>query len=132
MTISNFFFTAAYALWLYILLCYLGKLLLDRRSARRRVQSEALIRLYFQPEGSAGDLRKGELQKFASSMPLVCFACRCYLRNLPNYSQQRRDMLEGDLFLLLHAARKKHPQDGALLDRLEACCAIPAERSRVC
>lgn len=133
MTITNVYFAAAYALWLYILLCFLGKLLLDRHRARVRAKWEQRIQEYFLPQPPSGVLREEALMRFPAETVLVSCACRSYLRNQPDYSPQRKEKLNATLKRLLRSARKANPRDTALFDAMERRCGIgSAERSGAC
>lgn len=131
MTISHFYFVAACAVWIYILLCCTVKLVLDRfREAGMKCRCRR-IRRYFSP-CSAGKISAATLRKYAKNDALLTCACESYSKNVSSYGPEEKRVHEKDVFEMLfyRSERLKNPdiQELSLIASMSQLCGVPVRK----
>ena len=112
MTIHNFYFAAAYGIWIYILLCLTVKLILDHHKRRIYARRERLVRQFF----ACNSYQQKEERQFVkirryvkSSIPLFVCACESYRVAQEAYAPaQHEDMAKALRVLFNDKSHKQH------------------------
>ena len=135
MTIHHFYFVAAYGVWIYILLCFLAKLLLDRckrTAANRRYEK---IQQFFLPSQARGkhSVKFSKVLRYTKDHSLFISACKCYINGLNSYSQAEKQQFSGYMnrifYAKTHNDRPRNVMEICLIARMEALCGISASQT---
>lgn len=131
MTIRNFYFVAAYGVWIYIILCFLAKLLLDRckrAAVKKRIQQ---IQQFFAPSqaGTKHPVKFSKILKYTKedNSLFVC-ACESYNKAMDSYSQTEKHQFARYMNVVFseksHNARPQDVMENCLIAIMEALCDI--------
>ena len=130
MTIHNFYFVAAYGVWIYILLCFLAKLFLDRckrAAAKRRYEKTQQFFLPSQAR-TKRPVKFSKILKYTKDNSLFICACESYSREMDSYSEAERQQFSGYMNRIFsaksHSARPQDVMEYCLIARMEALCGI--------
>ena len=135
MTIHNFYFVAAYGVWIYILLCFLAKLFLDRckRAAAKRRHKKT--QQFFMPSQARTKrpVKFSKILKYTKDNSLFICACESYSREMDSYSEAERQQFSGYMNRIFsaksHSARPQDVMEYCLIARMEALCGISTSQT---
>ena len=135
MTIHNFYFVAAYGVWIYILLCFVGKLLLDRckRAAAKRRHKKT--QQFFMPSQvrTKRPVKFSKILKYTKDDALFICACESYSIGRNAYSQTEQPFFADCMRRIFSAkAQGNRPQDvmeNCLIASMEALCGASASQT---
>ena len=126
MTIQQFFFTAAYGIWFYIILCLCVKLILDAVRGRLLQRKMNRIRSFFAPSGEIpGEEICRELEELGKDLMLAECACVSFLKNSTAYSgreqNRKREILQRMLENAADKSEKTAENRCALISMAQVC-----------
>ena len=135
MTIHNFYFAAAYGVWIYILLCFLAKLFLDRckrAAAKRRYKKTQQFFLPSQAR-TKRPVKFSKILKYTKDDALFICACESYSIGRNAYSQTEQPFFADCMRRILSAkVQRNRPQDvmeNCLIASMEVLCGTPASQT---
>ena len=135
MTIHNFYFVAAYGVWIYILLCFVAKLLLDRckrAAAKRRLKK---IQKFFMPSQTRGkhSVKFSKILRYTKDQSLFICACESYIKGLDSYSQAEKQQFSGYMnrifYAKAHNDRPRNVMEKCRIASREALCGISTSQT---
>ena len=122
MTIHNIYLTAIFCLWLYILLCFCCKIIVDKAQQHRNTVRMHRINLFF----STGHIDRSRVRSFQKILTyakddiLFNYICDRYAEMAPQYDPNEKAILDLYMRKLLHM--RIHLWDGQ--DPLVRCTLI--------
>lgn len=92
MVIYNFYITAWYALWIYVILCVAAKLIMDRYRLHRTNKNKQKIELFFSSFHETADEEQSQaILKLSDSNVLFDCICDCYIGFSRSCSEKTKD-----------------------------------------